>query len=116
MEKYKFDKSVISLIEKSRIPFAVYQFIDGNPAAIALSGGFCILFGYERDEAYDLMNRDMYKGIHPDDTANPFRTAQSPAVRFFFIWIVLQSVRCFKCFLSHLRVTVQRYKNMLMLA
>lgn len=56
-------------MESSPIPFAVYQFIDKRVVTLVLSEGFCKLYGYSREECYDLMNNDMYRDIHPDDAA-----------------------------------------------
>ena len=58
------------LLESMQQPLAVYQFVDKRVVTIALSDGFCELFGYEdRARAYDDMDHDMYKDTHPDDTA-----------------------------------------------
>ena len=41
------------LMENSRIPLAVYQFIDKRVVTLVLSAGFLELFGYEdRAQAY----------------------------------------------------------------
>ena len=58
------------VLEGLRQPLAIYQFLDKRVVAIALSDGFCKLFGYEdRALAYYDMNHDMYKDTHPDDVA-----------------------------------------------
>ena len=70
MEKYQFSADQLALMESMKIPFAVYQMIDGRVVALALSDGFCELFGYEhREQAYHDMDFEMYREIHPDDTA-----------------------------------------------
>lgn len=69
MDKYAFDAVELSLMERSCIPLAVYQFIDRRVVTCALSDGFCRLFGYGLDEAYHLMDHDMYRDTHPDDVA-----------------------------------------------
>ena len=57
-------------MEGARAPFAVYQFIDRRVVTLALSAGFCDLFGYsDRRQAYHEMDNDMYREVHPDDTA-----------------------------------------------
>ena len=57
-------------MENSMMPFAIYQFIDKRVVTVALSKGFCKLFGYEdRARAYYDMDNDMYKDVHPDDVA-----------------------------------------------
>lgn len=70
MGKYQFGEAESKLIENMSVPVAVYQFIDKRVVTIALSKGFCELFGFsDRDEAYHLMDYDMYRDAHPDDVA-----------------------------------------------
>ena len=69
MEKYRFDPAEFQLMEHSSIPLAVYQFINNRVVCLVLSDGFCDLFGYEREQAYYLMDHDMYRDTHPDDVA-----------------------------------------------
>ena len=66
---YQFDPREFALLERSCIPLAVYQFIDRRVVTLALSEGFCRLFGYERALAYQLMDNDMYRDTHRDDVA-----------------------------------------------
>ena len=77
--EYEYDKKTQEIFEGLRIPFAVYQYIDKRVVSIALSAGFCELFGYEDPaQAYHDMDHDMYKDTHPDDVA---RIAEE-AIRF----------------------------------
>ena len=70
MERYSFTQEQLALIEGMRAPFAVYQFVDKRVVTLALSDGFCRLFGYDdREEAYYDMDYNMYKDTHPDDVA-----------------------------------------------
>ena len=79
MEKYQFDNVEQSLLEKSMIPFAVYQYIDKHVVSIVLSNGFCNLFGYnDKSKAYYDMDNNMYVNVHPDDIAR----ISDAAVRF----------------------------------
>ena len=79
MEKYRFTEPEKSLIEGLEIPFAVYQFIDSRVVTIALSKGFCALFGYDDPaKAYHDMDHDMYKDTHEDDISR----ISDAAVRF----------------------------------
>ena len=79
MEKYRFTEDQKSILEKLQVPFAVYQYIDKRIVTLALSDGFCELFGYEdRAKAYYDMDNNMYTYTHPDDSA---RVAEA-AVRF----------------------------------
>ena len=79
MGKYKYDEKELKLIEECCIPMAVYQFIDKRVVTIALSKGLLDLTNCASfEEAYDLMDHNMYRDTHPDDIA---RIADE-AVRF----------------------------------
>ncbi len=68
MGLYRFSDSEFSNMENSRIPFAIYQYVDKRVVTVVLSKGFCDLFGYDdRTQAYYDMDNDMYKAVHPDD-------------------------------------------------
>ena len=69
MEKYQFGDAEFAHLEASPIPLAVYHFIDKRVVTLVLSAGFLKLFELGRDEAYDLMDRDMYRDTHPDDVS-----------------------------------------------
>ena len=70
MEQYRYDEQEFHLIEKSLVPFAVYQFLNKRVVTIALSQGFCDIFGFtDRAEAYSTMDNNMYRDTHPDDIA-----------------------------------------------
>jgi len=79
MEKFKYDEQDLALIETSPVPLAVYQFLDNRVVTIALSRGYCQLFGFKtKEEAYFITDNDMYRDCHPDDIS---RTADA-AVTF----------------------------------
>ena len=70
MEKYRYSEEEQAFLEKSSIPFAVYQFINKRVVTIALSKGFIELFGYTEmtvEDVYNLMDTNMYQDTHPDD-------------------------------------------------
>ena len=70
MEKYQFEPAFRSSLENSPVPFAVYQFVDRRVVTLIVSQGFCDLLGFDdRDEAYAVMDNDMYRSAHPDDVA-----------------------------------------------
>lgn len=70
MEKYRFDSATHSMLDKLCVPFAVYQLVDKRVETILLSDGFCDLFGFEKkDEAYYVMEHDMWRSTHPEDKA-----------------------------------------------
>ena len=70
MEIYRFDDATRRMLENMCVPLAVYQFVDKRVLPLVLSNGFCRLFEFDsREEAFTMMNRDMYETTHPDDTA-----------------------------------------------
>ncbi|WP_026504308.1 sensor domain-containing diguanylate cyclase [Butyrivibrio sp. NC3005] len=79
MQKYKYTKEELKLIESSVIPIAIYQFINKRVVTIALSDGFRTLIGMKTfEEAYYVMDNDMYRDVHPEDVAK----VADAAVRF----------------------------------
>ena len=81
MEKYRYTDEELKFLEGSCIPFAAYQFINKRVVTIAISAGFCDLFGFDKDnlpDVYDLMDNNMYRDTHPDDLAE----LADAAVRF----------------------------------
>ena len=70
MKKYEFTKEQRAFIEGMRMPFAISQFLEKGVETLVVSDGFCEMFGYrDRAQAYADMNQNMFKDIHPDDTA-----------------------------------------------
>ncbi len=70
MERYRFTNLEQTIMEQSRVPYAVYQFVNKRVITLALSEGFLEMFGYtDLSEAYYDMDNDMYKDTHPDDVA-----------------------------------------------
>lgn len=75
METYRFAPEIQTTLEQSPIPLAVYQLVDRRVVTLAISVGFRVLLGLEDlQEAYYLMDHDMYRLVHPDDRA---RVAES---------------------------------------
>ena len=67
-EKYTFDQRTQEILEHLSIPFAIYQYIDKRVVTIVLSRGFCDEFGFQSlEDAYRVMDNDMYRTTHPDD-------------------------------------------------
>ena len=57
-----------SALEESPLPAAVYRFGNHTMEVLAVSEGFCELFGYPgREEAVSVLDNDLYRDIHPDD-------------------------------------------------
>ncbi len=70
MYRYEFSPEQKHYLEKLKVPFAIYQFVNKHIVTLILSEGFCELLGYEdRDQAYYEMDHDMYIDTHPDDIA-----------------------------------------------
>ena len=70
MEKYQLTDAQRAFVEDMQVPFAIYQFINKRVVTLALSDGFCKLFGYtDRAQAFYDMDNDMYKDTHPADIA-----------------------------------------------
>ncbi|SFQ34289.1 diguanylate cyclase (GGDEF) domain-containing protein [Butyrivibrio proteoclasticus] len=73
MEKYRYSDEELKLLESSKVPFAIYQFIDKRVITLVLSEGFFELAGYQgrdKKDIYNLMDTDMYRDAHPDDMAS----------------------------------------------
>lgn len=72
MERYRYSAEELKLLENSSIPFGIHQVIDNKVVTIVLSEGFFELSGYkgmDKEEIYDLMDKDMFRDVHPDDLA-----------------------------------------------
>lgn len=67
MKRYEYAPRERAMIEQSRIPCAVFQDVDGKAAALALSAGFLELFGPGGPDVCNGTERDMCRGIHPED-------------------------------------------------
>ncbi len=71
MDRYFFDPATMAVLEKLRVPFAVYQFINKRVVTVMLSDGLCELFGYDdKEKAYHDIENDRYVDTHPDDVAS----------------------------------------------
>lgn len=73
LDKYRYSDEELNLLEKSSVPFAIYQYIDKKVVTLVLSEGFFELAGYKgssKKEIYDLMDSNMYRDAHPDDISS----------------------------------------------
>ena len=76
MEKYDYNPIERSMLEKTSVPFAVFQYLNKRPYTILLSQGFLDLFGYEdRGKLRELLDNDMYRDVHPDDATRVLNEA-----------------------------------------
>ena len=70
MNQYEIPRELKVFFEKLSTPFAVCQSTGKGVETLAVSDGFCELFGYtDRSVAYSELNRNMFKNVHPEDTA-----------------------------------------------
>ena len=53
MERFRYEENELQLIEKSLVPFAIFQKTDEGAVTVALSDGCCDIFGLSREEAHD---------------------------------------------------------------
>lgn len=66
-------------LEKSEVPLAVYQIIDGRIQTILVSDGLVHWQapGKSREDLLRFLNSDMYKGIHREDIVNVVTAAKN---------------------------------------
>ena len=69
MTKYEYSREEKTLMEKSLIPFAIYQTVNKRISTLVLSDGLCRLFDMNREEAYAQADDNIYKDVYPDDVA-----------------------------------------------
>ena len=69
MGHYSFDEKSLAIIEKSCIPYTIFQLINNRAVSLAISDGFCDLFEISREEARDQLDNHIYDRDHPDDVA-----------------------------------------------
>jgi diguanylate cyclase (GGDEF)-like protein len=70
MKKSDISKEDIFLLENCHIPCGIFQYTNNKVITLVLSAGFIELFDLKnREEAYDIMDNDMYRFCHPEDVA-----------------------------------------------
>lgn len=70
MKKSDFSKEDIFLLENCHIPCGIFQYTNNKIISLVLSVGFMELFDLkDREEAYNIMDNDMYRFCHPEDVA-----------------------------------------------
>lgn len=67
MSKYKNTKDKMSAVERYVVPFVAFRRIDNQIVPLAISDGFCNLFGVTKEDAYKLLSRHLFRYVHPDD-------------------------------------------------
>ena len=70
MEQYRLTEQERAFYEGLKQPFAVYQFVDNRVATLAVSEGFCALFGFaDPEEAIRETKDNPYPAVHPNDVS-----------------------------------------------
>ena len=67
MSKYESIKDKMAAVERYVVPFVAFKRIDNQIVPIAISDGFCNLFGVAKEDAYKLLSRHLFRDVHPDD-------------------------------------------------
>ena len=68
MKRYEYDPIEKSIMEKSIVPFAVFQYIDKRVVTLVVSDGLRQLLGLEdRQEIVRMFDNYLYRDVHPDD-------------------------------------------------
>lgn len=80
MRKHHFNDAELSVLERSCIPFAIYQLVDKRVAVLVVSEGLCELFGLDRNVVGHLMDHERSRNTHPDDVAR-----MSEAIHSFIV-------------------------------
>ena len=70
MSRYEYSETERAVLERSVVPYAIYQFVDKRVVTILISDGLLELLGYgDRQETIHVLDEDMYRDTHPDDVA-----------------------------------------------
>lgn len=65
--KKRAKKAELAKIAQSEVPIALYQSKNKQIKAIAVSKGLCELYGLPAAELKQLLDQDLFAGLHPDD-------------------------------------------------
>ena len=69
MEKFQFSPVQHMILERSPVPFGIYQYINQKIAMILVSDGFLDLFRVEREGLAERMEENVHVFTHPGDIA-----------------------------------------------
>ncbi len=69
MGKYQFDDRTKTILEKSCIPYAIFQMVESRIIPLVVSDGFCDIFQIRREDAMDQLEHHIFDNDHPDDVA-----------------------------------------------
>ncbi|MDO4989638.1 MAG: PAS domain-containing protein [Eubacteriales bacterium] len=77
MDRYRFCDEALAALEMLQVPLVVYQSLDRLTVAVAVSQGFRDLLEYDPlEEAYRVMEGDLFSNTHPDDAARVAEAAR----------------------------------------
>ena len=65
--KKRAKKAELAKIAQSEAPIALYQSKNKQIKAIVVSKGLCELYGLPAAELKQLLDQDLFAGLHPDD-------------------------------------------------
>ena len=69
MEKFQFSPVQHMILERSPVPFGIYQYINQKIAMLLVSDGFLDLFHVEREGLAEQMEENVHVFTHPGDVA-----------------------------------------------
>lgn len=70
MKKYQFPPEIEAFLDISPVPLAIYQWIHQKVVTIFVSQSCVELLGFrDKEEAFAVLDGDMYRDVHPDDVA-----------------------------------------------
>ena len=64
---YQFPNDLRQFYESMRIPFAMYQYLDGKILPVLVSDGFCDQMETDREKLMKLLEAGQFETMHPDD-------------------------------------------------
>ena len=73
---YQFPDDLRRFYESMRIPFAMYQYLDGKIVPVLVSDGFCAQMDMDREKLMALLQAGQYETMHPDDAGRVLQTAK----------------------------------------
>ena len=78
---YIFPEDQRLIYESMRVPFVIYQYVDGQVVPVLLSDGFCEQMEADRDKLMKQLSAGQYDTMHPDDAGRVLQIARGFAER-----------------------------------
>ena len=73
---YQFPDQLRKTYESMRIPFAMYQYLNGKIVPVLVSDGLCDQMGMAREKLIKLLEAGQYETMHPDDAGRIRRVSK----------------------------------------